>query len=132
MRRARAERGEIVNGCEFRHRRLGLAAAGQLGPHAQVPDRAGPGDDEETWARRRALHVRRERSLPYRHADAGLEQAQARAALCALVWRWRAGAVRAGRPRLSDRAAFALAAEGERSALLRLDQGRGRTGFGPA
>ncbi len=46
------------HGSKFRHRRNGLAAAGQLGPHARVPDRARTRDDEETRSRRHAVHVR--------------------------------------------------------------------------
>src|SRR5262245_50648045 len=41
--------GGDPDGSEFRHRRPRLAAARQLGPHAQVPHRAGAGDDEEAW-----------------------------------------------------------------------------------
>ncbi len=85
-------------------------------------------DDEEARPRRRALHVRRELPLHHRHADAGLEPAQARPALCHAVRRRPADAVRAGRPRLPDRAPFAVDAEGERAPLLRLDQGRRRSG----
>ena len=43
-----------------------------------------------------------------------------------------ADSVRAGRPRLPDRAAFAVDPEGERAPLLRLDQRRGRSGLDPA
>ncbi len=120
------------HGSEFRHCRPRLAAARQLGAHAQVPHRAGAGNDEEARARRHALHVRRERALHHRHAHARLEPAQAGAALRDAVRRRRAGPVRARRPRLPDRAAFALDPEGERPPLLRVDQGRGRTGLDPA
>ncbi len=48
------------------------------------------------------------------------------------VRRRRADPVRAGRPRLPDRAAFAVDPEGERPPLLRLDQRRGRSGLDPA
>ena len=44
----------------------------------------------------------------------------------------RAGAVRAGRPRLPDRAPLAVDSEGERPPLVRLDQGRRRSGLDPA
>src|ERR1700730_10322158 len=43
---------------KFRHRRIGWAAAGQLGPDADVPDRARARAHEEAWPRRHALHVR--------------------------------------------------------------------------
>ena len=72
------------------------------------------------------LHVRRERALPDRHADAGLEPPEARPALRDALRRRSAGAVRAGRPRLPDRAPFAVDSEGERPLVVRLDQGRGR------
>ena len=120
------------HGSEFRHCRPGLAAARQLGPHAQVPHRAGARDDEEARPRRHALHVRRERALPHRHAHARLEPAQAGPALRHAVRRRRADPVRAGRPRLPDRAPFAVDPEGERPPLVRLDQGRGRSGRDPA
>ena len=77
-------------GREFRHRRLGLAAAGQLGPAARIPHRARAHDDEEARPRRHAVHVRRERPLHHRHADAGLEPAQAGPALRDAVRRRRA------------------------------------------
>ena len=80
-RRVIAPIGRTPWDCEFRHRRPGLAAAGQLGPAARIPHRARAHDDEEARARRHALHVRRERALHHRHADAGLEPAQARPAL---------------------------------------------------
>ena len=72
--------GSHGNG-KFRHRRPRLAAARQLGPAARIPHRARAGDDEEARPRRHALHVRRERALHHRHADAGLEPAQAGPAL---------------------------------------------------
>ena len=70
--------------------------------------------------------------LHHRHADAGLEPAQARPALRHAVRRRPADSVRAGRHRLPDRAAFAVDPEGERASLLRLDQRRGRSGLDPA
>ena len=98
----------------------------------EVPHRAGAREDEEARPRRHALHVRRERALPHRHAHARLEPAQAGPALRDAVRRRRADPVRAGRPRLPDRASFAVDPEGERPLLLRLDQGRGRTGLAAA
>src|SRR5262245_20703030 len=91
-------REELHGHSEFRHRRFGLAAARQLGPDEEVPDRARTRDDEEAWPRRSALHVRRERALPHRHADPGLEPAQAWSALRDAVRRRRADPVRARRP----------------------------------
>ena len=129
----RVERGVGErHGSEFRHRRDGLAAAGQLGPVAQIPHRAGPRDDEKARPWRAVVHVRRERPLSHRHADPGLEPAQAGLALCHAVRRRRADPVRAGRPRLPDRKAFAVDSEGERAPLLRLDQRRGRARLDPA
>src|SRR6266851_3248241 len=96
---------------KFRHRRIGLAATHQLGPVEEVPDRACARAHEEARPRRHALHVRRERALSHRHAHAGLEPAQTWTALCAPVRRWRAGAVRAGRPRLPDRTPLAVDSE---------------------
>ena len=109
-----------------------LAAARQLGPAARIPHRARARDDEEARPRRHALHVRRERALHHRHADAGLEPAQARPALRHAVRRRPADPVRAGRPRLPDRAPLAVDPEGERAALVRLDQRRRRSGLDPA
>src|SRR5215813_8944322 len=105
--------GEGHHGSEFRYCRPRLAAARQLGSPAQVPHRTSARDDEEARPRRLAVHVRRERALPHRHADPGLEPAQAGPALRHAVRRRRADFVRAGRPRFPDRAPFALAAEGE-------------------
>ena len=93
---------------------------------------AGARAHEEARPRRHALHVRRERALSHRHAHAGLEPAQAGPALRDAVRRRRADSVRAGRPRLPDRASLAVDPEGERPLLLRLDQGRGRTGLATA
>ena len=62
----------------------------------------------------------------------GLEPAQAGPALRHAVRRRPPGAVRAGRPRLSDRAAFALDPEGERAPFVRLDQRRRRPRRDPA
>ncbi len=45
-----AAAGGIDHGREFRHRRLGLAAADQLGPLAQIPHRAGARADEDSTA----------------------------------------------------------------------------------
>ena len=98
----------------------------------EVPHRARARDDEEARPRRHALHVRRERALHHRHAHAGLEPAQARPALRHAVRRRRADPVRAGRPRLPDRAPLAVDPEGERPLLVRLDQGRGGPGLDPA
>ena len=119
-------------GANFGIAGLGLAAAGQLGPAAQIPHRARPRDDEEARPRRDAVHVRRERPLPHRHAHPGLEPAQARPALRHAVRRRRADPVRAGRSRLPDRAAFAVDPEGERAPFVRLDQRRRRPGLDPA
>src|SRR6266566_1988548 len=85
---------------------------------------------EEARSRRDALHVRRERSISHRHAYARLESAQAGAALCSVMRRWRAGAVRAGRSGFSDRAPFAVDSQRERPVLLCLDQTRRRPGLG--
>ena len=85
-----ADRREEPHGSEFWHCRHGLAAAGQLGSAARIPHRASARDDEEAWPRRPALHVRRERALHHRHADSGLESAQARTALRHVVRRRRA------------------------------------------
>src|SRR5262249_37593273 len=60
------------DGSEFRHRGFGLAATRQLGSPAQIPHRTGARDDEEARPRRLALHVRRKRSLPHRHAHSRL------------------------------------------------------------
>src|SRR5262249_24769198 len=113
-----ARSGRLHGNGKFRHRRTGLAATRQLGPAEEVPDRARAPAYEEARPRCAAVHVRRERALSHRHAHAGLEPAQARPALCASVWRWRAGAVRARRPRLSDRAPLAVDPERERPLLL--------------
>src|SRR5712691_9810409 len=128
QKRAAADGRNHGNG-KFRHRRIGLAAAHQLGPDEEVPDRAGARAHEEARPGRHALHVRRERTLPYGYAYAGLEPAQARAALCAALRRWPTRLVRARRPWLPDRAALAVDPEGERPLLLRLDQGRSRPGL---
>src|SRR5262249_32391944 len=81
IRRQQKRAGRTHGNGKFRHRRIGLAAARQLGPDEEVPDRAGARNDEKAWPRRHALHVRRERTLPYGYAHAGLEPAQAGPAL---------------------------------------------------
>ena len=57
----------------------------------------------------------------------GLEPAEARASLRHPLRRRPAGPVRAGRPRVPDRAPLAVDSQGERPLVLRLDQGRGRS-----
>src|SRR5260221_7639479 len=83
---ARLQLGRDHGHGKFRHRRIGLAATGQLGPLEEVPDRTCTRAHEEARPRRYAVYVRRERALPHRHAYAGLESAQAGTALCAPLW----------------------------------------------
>src|SRR5206468_717965 len=66
---------------ELRHRGRGLAAAGQLGPPAEVSARAGARADEGPQPRRPPFDVRRERALRDEHSHAGLEPSEARAPL---------------------------------------------------
>src|SRR5713226_8268295 len=102
---------------------VGLAAAHQLGPAAEVPAGAGAGADEGARVGRDAAHVRRECSLRDQYSHPGLEPAETRTPLRDAVWRRSAGSIRARRHRLSDRASFAMDTEGECPLVLRVDQG---------
>ena len=123
---------EEIHGRQLWDCRARLATACQLGSHADVSPGAGARAHEGARPRRDAVHVRRERPLPDGHADAGLEPPQARAPLRDALRRRSAGAVRAGRSGLPDRAPLAVDSEGERALLLRVDQGRRGAGLAPA
>src|SRR5262245_39906388 len=91
-----------TDGREFRDSGSRLATACQLGSDAEIPVGTRAGAHEGAWARRHAVHVRRERSVPDRHADSGMEPAEAGPALRDALRRRSAGAVRAGGSRLPD------------------------------
>ena len=94
-----------------------------------APD-ACPGGDGQARPWRAAADVRRKHALRLLDVHAGLEPAQARAALRGALRGTGADRLRAGRHRHSPEDAQPVDPAGQHPPLLLLDQGRGRAGVG--